>query len=75
MRLSGVYKIVNNITGVIYVGSAIDLKKRKTFHFYHLRKNNHCNNYLQKAFNKYASMIKKGILSAFIIKLPMQQKM
>lgn len=32
-RISGVYQIVNTITGDFYIGSSIDLKKRKKEHF------------------------------------------
>ena len=50
---SGVYKIVNTISGKIYIGSAIDFARRKREHFSRLRSNKHKNNKLQRAFNKY----------------------
>lgn len=50
---SGIYSIVNNIDGKMYIGSAIILQKRKHEHFLALRKNEHANRYLQFAFNKY----------------------
>ena len=31
MTGSGIYKIVNNITGIIYIGSAVNLVKRKIY--------------------------------------------
>lgn len=49
----GVYGIVNLINNKIYIGSSINLSKRKASHFSHLRKNNHNSSHLQKAFNKY----------------------
>ena len=33
MKISGVYEIVNTITGDFYIGSSIDLKKREKEHF------------------------------------------
>ena len=50
---SGIYKIVNNITLNIYIGSTSNLKQRKTDHFSSLRGNNHCNKKLQLEFNNY----------------------
>lgn len=50
---SGVYKILNTITGDFYIGSALDLVKRKGNHFHELRCNKHYNIHLQRAYNKY----------------------
>lgn len=33
MKISGVYEIVNTITGDCYIGSSVDLKRRKKEHF------------------------------------------
>ena len=33
MKISGVYQIINTITGDFYIGSSIDLEKRKQQHF------------------------------------------
>ena len=33
MKISGVYEIVNTITGDCYIGSSVDLKRRKREHF------------------------------------------
>lgn len=33
MKISGVYQIVNTITGDCYIGSSVDLEKRKQEHF------------------------------------------
>ena len=49
----GIYKIINVINDKFYVGSAVDLKRRKTRHFSELRKNKHNNRHLQAAWNKY----------------------
>lgn len=48
-----VYKIINKANGKIYIGSTIDAERRKGDHFRDLRRKKHCNNYLQKAWNKY----------------------
>ena len=33
MKISGIYEIVNTITGDFYIGSSVDLKRRKKEHF------------------------------------------
>ena len=53
MNNSGIYKIINIKTNEIYIGSSINLKKRKSDHFYLLRKNKHTNKHLQNSFNKH----------------------
>lgn len=50
---SGIYLIKCLANGKIYVGSAVNLKKRSWEHFYRLKKNEHHNEYLQRAYNKY----------------------
>lgn len=52
-KIIGVYKIVNNATGVCYVGQSQDVKKRIAEHFRLLRGNKHINSKLQRAYNKY----------------------
>ena len=49
----GIYKIINIINNKFYVGSAVDLKRRKTRHFSELRKGKHNNRHLQAAWVKY----------------------
>lgn len=49
----GIYKIINVINNKFYVGSAVDLKRRKTRHFCELRNNKHNNKHLQAAWLKY----------------------
>lgn len=50
---SGIYKIINIITGDIYIGSSINLKERQRRHSKDLRRNQHHAVYLQRAVNKY----------------------
>lgn len=50
---SGIYKIINAVNNKFYVGSAVDLKRRKSRHFSELRNNKHNNKHLQAAWNKY----------------------
>lgn len=49
----GIYKIINVINNKFYVGSAVDLKRRKTRHFSDLRNGRHSNGKLQSAWGKY----------------------
>jgi len=49
----GIYKIINVINNKFYVGSAVDLKRRKTRHFSELRNGKHNNKHLQAAWVKY----------------------
>ena len=49
----GIYKIINIINNKFYVGSAVDLKRRKTRHFSELRNGKHNNRHLQAAWQKY----------------------
>lgn len=50
---SGIYEILNTITGKRYIGSTSNFKKRWNHHKGRLRSNNHDNRYLQSAWNKY----------------------
>lgn len=49
----GIYKIINVINNKFYVGSAVDLKRRKTRHFSELRTGKHNNSKLQNSWNKH----------------------
>jgi len=49
----GIYKIINVVNNKFYVGSAVDLKRRKTRHFSELRTGKHNNRHLQVAWVKY----------------------
>ena len=53
MLQSGIYQIVNTITQNRYVGSSVNLEKRRAQHFSELRKGNHSNQRLQRAWDKY----------------------
>jgi group I intron endonuclease len=50
---SGVYQITNTVNSRIYIGSAINVKKRIYEHFRRLAAGNHENARLQNAFHKY----------------------
>ncbi len=52
-KRSGVYCIMNTVDGKKYVGSSVNINNRVKNHFLHLRKGNHSNDYLQKAFTKH----------------------
>lgn len=53
MKISGVYKIINDINGHYYVGSSNDVRGRWRGHKSLLRKNKHHSPRLQRAWNKY----------------------
>ena len=61
----GVYKIENIANGSFYVGSTYSLAKRKSKHFRTLKKGDHYNIHLQRAFNKYG--VHNFIFSAIIV--------
>ncbi|HLX53497.1 MAG TPA: GIY-YIG nuclease family protein [Aquella sp.] len=50
---SGIYQWRNLIDGRIYVGSALNFRQRNYSHTSDLNRNNHKNQYLQNAWNKY----------------------
>jgi group I intron endonuclease len=50
---SGVYEIVNTVTGRRYVGSAINFARRWRQHRHDLRNNKHKNGRLQNSWNKH----------------------
>jgi group I intron endonuclease len=49
----GIYKIINVVNNKFYVGSAVDLKRRRIRHFSELRTGKHNNKHLQAAWDKY----------------------
>lgn len=63
---SGIYKIVNKVNGKYYIGSAVNLNKRKWNHFSELKKQTHHNNKLQNAWNKYNSDAFEFIIVEYI---------
>jgi len=50
MCKSGIYQIRNLDNGKIYIGKAVNLKRRKSQHFHSLSKGTHPNKYMQNAF-------------------------
>lgn len=50
---TGVYKIQNNHTGRLYIGSSCNIRHRLQRHKYKLKNNNHENQALQNAWNFY----------------------
>lgn len=50
---AGVYKLLNLVTGMIYIGSTRSVYTRFRTHKNNLRRNNHENPHLQNAWNKY----------------------
>jgi group I intron endonuclease len=50
---SGIYCIENLINGKKYIGWAIDIARRIKQHIYHLNKNKHHSDYLQRSWNKH----------------------
>jgi len=52
---SGIYQIKNLVNGHIYVGSAVDFRKRWSVHKCYLNKNKHHSPHLQNAWNLYGS--------------------
>lgn len=54
MKISGIYKIQSKIKPErIYIGSAVDIKKRWGEHLCELRKGKHYNSRIQRHFSKY----------------------
>lgn len=52
-KIAGIYSLTNKTTGKRYIGQTVYLNGRKGDHLLNLRRNQHDNDYLQKAFNKY----------------------
>lgn len=53
MSQGGIYAISHRDSGRMYVGSAVNLRRRQTEHFSHLRCGRHHSQHLQAAFAKY----------------------
>lgn len=47
------YKIVNNVTGDVYIGQTSDKVRRFSKHRCTLRDGTHCNRFLQRSYHKY----------------------
>lgn len=52
-KISGIYEIVNAVDGKRYVGSAVSIRKRWKEHRAALRRGDHANIHLNRAWNKY----------------------
>lgn len=48
----GIYKITNTKNNKIYIGSSVDIKKRKEKHFWMLEKRIHDNKFLQSSYDR-----------------------
>ena len=53
MKISAIYKIINNLNGKIYIGGSCNFDKRHKEHRNTLIKKKHHSIYLQRAWNKY----------------------
>lgn len=76
--MSGIYKIINKINGKYYVGSSVNIPVRWKKHKQHLNKQNHRNDYLQRAWNKYGNenfdFILVELIETSSLLLPTEQK-
>jgi group I intron endonuclease len=50
---AGVYQITNAVNSDRYIGSSVNIWTRWKTHTSRLRKSNHCNSYMQRAWDKY----------------------
>lgn len=66
MIKSGVYAIINLVNSKPYIGSTIDLEKRRKAHFSFFKKKKHFNIKLQRAVNKYGVKNFKFVIISFI---------
>ena len=53
MKISGVYEIINTITGDFYIGSSVDLERRKQHHFSESYRKHEPNKPLYKDIKQY----------------------
>lgn len=53
---SGIYKITNIINDKFYIGSAVNIDKRRNQHLHNLRKGKHPNIHLQRSFDKHGEL-------------------
>jgi len=67
-KKAGVYKIKNLKNNKVYIGSSIDLQRRKRSHICCLKNNTHTNSYLQDDFNKYGIDNFKFVVIEFVEK-------
>lgn len=55
LTIPGIYAVTNTISGRVYVGQAVNIRKRWEVHRCTLETGNHRNRYLQRAWNKYGA--------------------
>jgi len=60
--MTGIYCILNTANSKRYIGQSVDLLRRKSYHFTHLRNGSHRNRHLQAAFNHYGSSCFRWII-------------
>lgn len=73
-KVCGIYKIVNVINGMYYVGSSDNVfgnNGRWREHLNDLKSNRHCNSYLQRAWNKYGA----NAFTVIIVELVTKEKL
>lgn len=58
----GIYKITNTANGKIYIGQSVRLSQRLSAHRSTLKNNNHYNQHLQNAYNKYGDVFEMEVL-------------
>lgn len=68
---SGIYMIWSSVNNKEYIGSAINLRRRKNEHFKDLKRNKHYNPRLQNHFNKYG----EDVFTFGIIKFCIKEKL
>jgi|TARA_Y100000592_G_C5423492_1_gene294422 predicted GIY-YIG superfamily endonuclease len=52
-NICGIYKIYCDGNDKVYIGSSVNVRKRRNHHLHHLRAGDHPNQHLQHSFNKY----------------------
>lgn len=67
-KLCGIYKIVCTTNNKIYIGSSLNIKKRWRYHVQDLKRGNHRNSHLQRAWNKYGSEMFKFLIIEIVPK-------
>lgn len=50
---SGIYMIINKVNNKIYIGQSVNIRRRLSTHLRELQNGVHCNEHLQKSFDKY----------------------
>ena len=65
-RSSGIYKIINLITGKFYIGSSVDFKMRWRVHINQLKNQQHSNVHLLYSWNKYGVAVWRFCILEFI---------